>query len=685
MSLSKETTNLSDAPLGRAPQLARRLIWLYASYLALFGLLYAAALLPLQGFDKFRSIAREFVIGGLGGVSTTAVILALTGLIAMALLAYSRLALRRAEAARRAGDLETAPPDLFGSLWRLGPGLMARQGQAIVMPLGCATIVVLIWRLWPQPGVPVAPEWSLAAALIVGLTFPSLIAERMLAAFPPEQAPETPGVRRVLLVVTIILAIGALTEIGRGLSFAWIVWVQRAALAVILLLGSEWTLRALARLFLPMPTPEAAKGATDGILAALLTGGPRAPGVLLRQHLGLDFTRSWALSFLTKAAVWAVLSTLLFCWILSGVKLLDGNERGVYERFGAPVRVIGPGFHVLMPRPFGNMRPVEYGVTHTIAVGAIKGPNAYEQDEETKRVDAEAIPPASMNRLWNTAHATEAEYLVASQAEGQQGFQVVNGEILVIYRTGLSDAAAMRAVYGSADQGTVVEEEADRLATRFFASHTLDQLLGGEREGLQQSLGAALQQAIDADNAGVDVVAVLIDAIHPPPGAAVAYHSVQAAEINADASIAQATAHVSRTKGKADQEAHQTVASAAAAEVEKVQGAIGDAYQFGADRDAYRLSPPAFLLERRARNVTPALTGLRLTVVDSRLDANQAPLIDMRGAVQTHNAALTPGLSAPTASMGVALPGTSTEGPPPPATSEQDAEDAAERISSERK
>ena len=397
--------------------------------------------------------------------------------------------------------------------------------------------------------------------------------------------------------------------------------------------------------------------------------------------MGLDFAQQLGAGLPDPGdGLWAVVAARCCCvGSSSGVKLLGDDQRGVYERLGAPVGVLGPGFHILLPRPFGRMRPVEYGVTHTIAVGAIEGPDAYQKDQNAERIGAEDIPQANMDRLWSTAHATEAEYLVASQAEGQQGFQVVNGEILVIYRTGLSDSAAMQSVYGSADQAMVVEEESNRLFTRFFSSHVLDQLLAGQREGLYQwqSLRAELQRAVDADKAGIDIVAVLIDAIHPPAGAAVAYHSVQAAEINADASIAQATAHAERTAGEAQQEANQAVSAAQATAVEKVGAASSDAYQFGADRNASRPSPPAFLLERRVRNLTPALKGVRLMIVDAHLSKDEAPIIDMRS-----SAPPVAGVGAPAASPAGATPyapepGTSTEGPSPPETSEQAAEEAA--------
>ena len=591
MSLTDDAADLlPGAPLSRAVLLVRRLIWLYATYAGLFVLMLGLAVLPIRSLSKLGGLAAEFSRGGLGETALVGVLLSLTGLIAAGLLTSARLWRRRVEAARLAGEIESAPPTLFAILWGWGPGVLARQGQAVVLTLGVLAIGLLARFLWPSlhPPAVTPANANLVAAVVIGLAFPSLIAERMMNAFPAGQMPEAPGLRRLLLLTTLILAVSGAAEIGRSIGFAWTPWVQRALSLVSLLLAAELALRGLARLFLPTPTPEAAKAVSDSILAALITGGPRAPAALIRTHLGLDFARSWALSYLRAAAIPAVVATLLLCWLLSGVKLLGGDQRGVYERLGAPVAVLGPGFHVMLPWPLGRMRPVEYGTIHTIAVGAAQGPDSFEQDAKNEQISAEATPPASMNRLWETAHATEADYLVANQAAGQQGFMAVNAEILVLYRTGLT---------------------------------------------------------------------------------------------NADASVANATGHASRAAGVAQQEAHQATTSAEASAVEKVQAAGGDAYQFAADRKAYRGSPPAFLLERRARNLIQALHGARLMLVDRRLTGDAAPLIDMRAIGPPQAGALPPAISGPTpqslegSGNDQSTPSTSTEGPAPPLTSEEAAEE----------
>ena len=667
---------LPGAPLSRAAQLVRRLAWLYGAFAAVMLLALVAAVSPFGGSSRPKELAAEFLAGGLAAPALDAVFLALTALLAAALLTESRLWLRRAEAARLAGELGPQPPVILAPLWRLGPGVLARQGQAAAVCLGALIIGLTAWLLWPQPGAaaPTPGAANLVAAVVIGLAFPSLIAERMMSAFPAAQMPEAPGLRRILLLITLGLAIAGAAEIGRGLGFGWVAWIWRALTAAALLIAVEIALRALARLFLPAPAPETARAATESLIVGLVTGVARSPGTLIRVHLGLDFTRSWALSYLTAAAIPAVVATALFCWALSGVKLLNGDQRGVYERLGAPVGVLGPGLHILLPWPLGRLRPVEYGTIHTIAVSTDAAPESIEQ------IGADDTPPASMNRLWDTGRPTEAEYLVASQTEGQQGFQVVNAEIRVLYRTGLTNAAAWQSVYGSSDQQAVVKEEASRLATRYFSSHTLDEVMGGQRESLQEFLRAELAQAVAGDRAGIEIVAVLIEAIHPPAGAADAYHAVQAAEINADASVFNASGHAARTAGEAQAESLQALDSAQAGATEKVQAATADAYQFDADRRAYHTSPAAFLLERRARDLATALKGVRLTVVDSRLTRDQMPLVDLRSAVAAPQVSAA-GPAAPPHGLTEGFaptqpPATSTEQNAPPTTSEEAAEDA---------
>ena len=55
---------------------------------------------------------------------------------------------------------------------------------------------------------------------------------------------------------------------------------------------------------------------------------------------------------------------------------------------------------MLVPWPLGRLRPVEFGAIHSVAIGVDQSG----EDMSENSVDAEALPPASLNRLWESAH-----------------------------------------------------------------------------------------------------------------------------------------------------------------------------------------------------------------------------------------------------------------------------------------
>jgi regulator of protease activity HflC (stomatin/prohibitin superfamily) len=262
---------------------------------------------------------------------------------------------------------------------------------------------------------------------------------------------------------------------------------------------------------------------------------------------------------------------------------------------------------------------------HSVAIGVDQTAAS-----PAEKVGAEDAPPASLNRLWESTHAGQASYLVASLGSGQQGFQSVSTEINVLYRVGLTDSAAMEYLYSVADPESLIREAGSRMVLRYFNSRTLDAVLGASRENVAAAMRDELAADLQAHRAGVEVVSVLIEEIHPPAGAATAYHAVQAAEINASASIADERGRASRVAGVAAQEAHQLTASSDATATERLDAADADAYRFAAERRAHAEGGESFLLERKLSKLQAALDQKSVVIVDHRLSPAQAPILDMR-------------------------------------------------------
>ncbi len=658
----------------RAHRLVAGLAWSYAA-----ATLALAVPLVLPGpwpsprppwMARVAGLAARCLADGTLALALGPAMLCLAALLAT--LAMTRVRLRAATAtarpARRGWPLRRLAR---GPGW--APGRAARRGQGLLVPLLALACGLALWRLLPGSGMPVTagsvggmvpgPAGALAvsaavpAALALALAFVALVAERTMQAIPAGTLPEAPALRRLLLLPVLLLPLAALLDGARAWGLPVAAWPAAMVAALLLPVLAELGVRAALRWF--VPEPERATAAVDSVLLAVAfgtvaTGGLSAP---VRSHFGLDFSRSWALGFLRRAAMPALALTAALCWGLTGVSVLPLDRRGVYERLGEPVAVLGPGLHLGLPWPLGRVRPVELGTVHVASLGlaadavaaagasipaypGVAAPASMASDmgmtaQAPDPTDPEAPAPASADRLWDAPHPQEAEYLVASAGLGGQTFQAVSADLRVLYRVGGSDAQARAFLYGTADPDAMVTALAARLATRFFAARTLDAVLGATGGDAAARLAAALGEALARAGTGLEVVAVVVEAIHPPIGAAAAYHAVQAAEITAQTAVAAERGRAHGTASGAQEEAHRELDLSQGSAGEATAGARADAARFDADRGAAAAGGQAFLLERQFAVLGAAAARAPLTVVDHRLTGAQAPVIDLRRLVVT--------------------------------------------------
>ncbi len=597
-------------------RLLRRLSGGYGAVLLLLAVLWTTPL------------GAEARSSGLAGVVAGAVLLALAGLGGTLLMAWAR---------SRIGRTVPPPPAPARSRWarwlprrqgRLDAAerlaRMARRPQGMVVPVLSALAAYVVWRWSGVPGP--LPHAVLLGGGAVVLGFPLLVMERIVAGVPRARLPEAPALEALLFVPVAAIPLAGLLHVLAGAGMAWARPAMALAGAYLCVVAAELAVRALANWFLPPPPPAAARAAASSLAALLLRPRRVAPDGLaapIRAHLGLDFSRSWALRYARTAALPMVAFLAVVAWGLSGVVLLDLDQRGIYERFGAPAAVWAPGVHGGLPWPFGRVRRVELGVMHSVALGGL--------DAAEARAGAEDPAPASADRLWERAHPGEVSFLLASlDASGAQGFQVVSVDLKVLFRTGLDDASALRAAYAVAAPEALVRAEAGRLLARVLAGKTLAAMLGEDREALAGHLRAPLQAELDRLNSGVELVAVVIEAIHPPAAAADAYHNVQAAEIVARTAVSTERGRAQASAAAARQAATDLLAGARGTAAETTGQAETALRVFTADQDAAGAGGPAFLLERYLSNLSTALAKSPLVIVDHRLRGADAPVIDLR-------------------------------------------------------
>jgi regulator of protease activity HflC (stomatin/prohibitin superfamily) len=585
------------------------------------GLLLVLLLLP-TAWARFRPawspVWDSFVRGGTVGAVSGALVLSLAGLLACLLIVSGR-------------HRTFTRTDLDTTVERAPVTIIAGWPQAILI-LGGSAVAACLLRAWPPlPAVTQdgALRWPVLAAVMLVPAFLLMVLERAISATPPSRLPEV--ARLVALLRLPVLAIFAHIAILTAIGFGFPVGTLAAVATDIFLyaVAAELAVRTLAVWFLPPPAPEAARAAIGSAVASFLQPGALRPGEMarrMRTQFGIDITRSWAVAYVRAAAGPVLLALLAFTWVLSGVTRIDLNQRGSYERFGAPVAMLRPGLHVLLPWPFGRVRLVEYGVIHALAVGVNANGTAAPPDTST----ADGPSPPSANRLWDQASSNDTAYVIASETAGRQSFETVSVNMTVLYRVGLDNASARMALYNETDPAALVRSLSGRELSHFFASRTLLEVLGERNEEIATELRAALQADLDRARSGLGVVALVVESMHPPGGAAAAYRGVQTEQIVASMRYSQELGRAQGTLSVAAAEAHDTRDNAEAAAAELISAASVESWQSSADTLAFRQSGSAFLVERYFANLRTALSKADLEIMDSRLGASGPPILDLR-------------------------------------------------------
>lgn len=512
---------------------------------------------------------------------------------------------------------------------RFGSGLLAQVGTPVLWLCGWSLLalisVVEFWNL-TLPAAQVGQSASIGAALALALAFGVLVFERRLAQETAAQWPEAAQLAQLCRV-----AIGCLVISAVCLLFASeaSVWPLRLATLIGLLpalVALEFLLRAVLSLFSPRQPRLEPRLLAQSFIADLLRWPPRPLLALqheLHNRFGIDLRQIWAFTYMRRAFLPVLLVVLAIGWALTGVHEVPLQGRGIYERFGKPVEVFGPGLHAGLPWPLGRVLPVENGVVHELATSASDA-------AAPALAPAEGPPPLIANRLWDASHVNDKSQVIASRRGDTQGFQIVNMDVRFVYRIGLSDQAALAATYNSADVPTLIRSTASRILVHEFASRTLDELLGEQRTRLADEIGRAVQADLQRLNSGVEILATVVEAIHPPAGAANAYHAVQAAQIGAQALIARERGAASEQTNQAQLQA-STARDQAQASAREVNAAAQAAdLRFTAEQKAYATAGRAFVLEQYFSQLSQGLAHAKLLILDHRLGADGAPTIDLR-------------------------------------------------------
>ena len=327
-------------------------------------------------------------------------------------------------------------------------------------------------------------------------------------------------------------------------------WLAIAIPAVMILVGVEILLTSLMESYRPKVPGEIPRPAFDSRVLGLLTA-PESLGRVVAETIsyqfGVEVSRSWLYRLLGSAVTPLTALGIGVLLALSCLTIVGPDERGIPLRFG---RMAGdplpPGLHLKWPWPIETTEMHPVGQVQEILVSS---------DLTGQSRNAQAI-------LWTTDSDRESligqeDFLAApgpsTDGAGSTGVSLVSADVIVQFSVG----ELRRFLLGSIDHRQILKLVAQREVSQYFASHDIDDLLGGGRTEAGAALEAAIQDRLDKAELGIDVVGVAVTALHPPIGkVSRAFHSqigaVQQRETSIQQARREAVKQLARVAGSVD-------------------------------------------------------------------------------------------------------------------------------------
>jgi len=526
--------------------------------------------------------------------------LALAAGMTLGLAACTALAVRRVSP----GGEGTAPVPI--------PSRRARLFGVSMAAWLLAGVLVALWLLSPRPAE-AAPEiagtaHAVAASVALILAFAFYVLSSYARRLSRESETESFQLALWLSNSQWLLIAGGL---GTGLRATRLaVYAGYLAVAMrwwLLALCAELAFHLLWRLVRPPAERMRRPAVRLFLLEALFAFRNPVVGLTrsIESYFGVDVAASWTFRVVRRSLEPLVLFLVGVLWLMSCLVTVQVDEVGVKTRFGRRLEgVLGPGLHLKYPWPVERVQtcPAAHVMTTITGFKSQGGPT---------------------NFIWTKMHGQEEYRFVLGD-----GRELISIDAAVFWR--IKDPIAY--VYHCQNPDQAIEALAYRTTTLEAVPLTLDQMLARDREHLSDTLRTQLQEAVNGEGLGIEIVEVALLAIHPPLEVASAYEEIVSSELAKQTQILSAQAERESDLPTEEALAKRRVAKATSERNARVSSATGESLRFTKMAEVFREAPDLFRARRHLEALTEALEKRRLLIIDDRLyEGNVETWFDLGG------------------------------------------------------
>lgn len=261
--------------------------------------------------------------------------------------------------------------------------------------------------------------------------------------------------------------------------------------------------------------------------------------------------------------IFMVLLAAIAVWLLSGIYIINPDEQGVVLRFGKYNRTVGPGPHYALPEPIESV----YKPQVTQVMRSEVGFRSVGQSATFQQGQVRTIPE-------------EASMLTGDE-------NIVNVQFSVQYK--INDP--VQYLFNVSAPTALVRNAAEAAMREVIGNSEIDSAITDGKLKIQSEATQLLQHILDRYGAGIKIIAVQLQDVHPPKEVIDAFKDVASAREDKSRIINQAEAYRNELLPKARGQAAALRNEAQAYSAMRVRNAEGEAARFDALRKEYDKAP----------------------------------------------------------------------------------------------
>jgi len=392
------------------------------------------------------------------------------------------------------------------------------------------------------------PGWAISIGL--ALAFVGFVFARYVAGMARQPAwanlragaAQSVGAALVGLVIAVAQFVDYLGP--QGMAEYLIVGIPIAMLVI----AGEVVLNFLMGLYRPRRAGEIPRPAMESRILGFAAAPDRIAesiGGALNYQFGFDVTGNWFYQLLRRSVVILLLVGLVVMWGLTSIGVVQPNEQGLRIRNGDLVEKtpLLPGAYVKLPWPLERIERFNAATVRRLDLGGeqpkVKGSILWTNDHGVAEQFFVVRPSGA--ELQNRATPTEAD---VEAVAGGSDVTLVSAEVPLLFE--ITDLAKYERL-AATDQrdGIRVDQReeillaiARREVFTYLATQPVDRVLGRGRTEISKELRTRIERAVNEElpvccglpdekgGAGVRVLFVGIEGVHPPKESAEMFESV---------------------------------------------------------------------------------------------------------------------------------------------------------------